>query len=63
MELLHEFFMVPRAFESSGSLVVHFGSGGDTVKSKHDHFVGFEDIDEHVNIVEDIQPNFFHLFG
>lgn len=62
VESFDELFVVSGAFESSGSLIVHFWSWSDTVQGEEDHFIRFEKIDNGVNVVEHFNPNLFELF-
>ena len=59
----NKLFVVSGALEPSGSLVIHFRSWSHAIQSEENHFVGFEDIDDVVDIVKDFDPDFFELFG
>ena len=63
IKLLHELLVISSAFEPPGPLVVHFGAGSNSVEGHDDHFLGLEDVDNHVNVVEDLQPDLLKLFG
>ena len=63
VESFDKLFVVPCAFEPTWALIVHFGSRGDTVQSEEDHFIGFQNVDDHINVVEDFDPDFLKLFG
>lgn len=59
----NKLFVISCAFEPSGSLVVHFGSWSNTIQSQEDHFSGFEQVDNSIDVVEHLNPNFLKLLG
>ena len=59
---LDKLFIVSGTLEPSGSLVVHFRSWSDTIQGEEDHFIRLEDIDNGVDVIEYLNPDFFKLF-
>ena len=43
--------------ESSPTLLVHLGPGGNTINGHEEHFPGFYDAKEHLQVVENIGKN------
>ncbi len=63
MELLIYLFIGLGRFVTAGSLLVHFGSWCDTVDGYVDQFSWFGVVDDGVDVVEDVEPDFVESRG
>ena len=61
VESLNKLLVVTSALESSCSLIVHFWSWSDTIQSQENHLARFEQVDNCVDIVKNLNPNLFKL--
>ena len=63
IQFLHKFLMIPRTLKPPWPLIIHFSPWCNTIQSKHDHLIRFKYINQHINIIKNIQPYFLHFFG
>jgi hypothetical protein len=63
MQLLEEFLIVLCTSKPPGALVVHLAPGSHSVEGEDDGLGGFEEIDDSVDIVKDLDPYFLEFSG